>query len=79
MEFHVDGLPAAVDIAAITDAINFMDPAAQVDIDPATGALRVSAAISVEDLTTAIGSTGQQADRMLVMQLPSTCCGGCGG
>ncbi len=79
MEFHVDGLPAAVDIAAITDAINTMDPAAQVDIDPATGALRVSAAISAAELTTAISSSGQPTDGVLVMQLPSTCCGGCGG
>ncbi len=79
MEFHVDGLPAAIDMAAITDAINNIDPAAQIDIDPATGALRVSAAISADELSTAIGTTGQQADGLLVMQLPSTCCGGCGG
>lgn len=79
MEFHVDGLPAAVDISAITAAINNLDPAAQVDIDPATAALRVSAAISADDVTTAIGSTGQDVGSLLVMQLPSTCCGGCGG
>ncbi len=79
MEFHVDGLPAAVDIAAITGAINNIDPAAQVDIDPATGALRVNASMSADDLTTAIDSAGQQAEGLLVMPMPSHCCGGCGG
>lgn len=79
MEFHVDGLPAAMDMAAITDAIHNIDPAALVDIDPATGALRVNAAMSAADVTSAIGTSGQQADGLLVMQLPSNCCGGCGG
>lgn len=79
MEFHVDGLPAPVDMAAITDAIYNIDPAALVDIDPSTGALRVNASMSADDLTIAIGSAGQQADGLLVMQMPSNCCGGCGG
>ena len=79
MEFHVDGLPTSVDMAAITDAINNIDPAALVDIDPATGALRVNASMSADDLTSAIGTAGQEVGGLLVMQLPSTCCGGCGG
>lgn len=79
MEFHVDGLPAAADMAAIADAIYNIDPAALVDIDPATGALRVNAAMSAADLSAAIGSAGQDAGSLLVMQLPSNCCGGCGG
>lgn len=79
MEFHVDGMPAKVDMAAITDAIYNIDPAALVDIDPATGALRVNASMSADDLTTAIGSAGQEVNGLLVMQMPSNCCGGCGG
>lgn len=79
MEFHVDGLAASADVAAITDAINNIDPAALVDIDPSTGALRVNASMSADDLTAAIGNAGQEVGGLLVMQLPSTCCGGCGG
>lgn len=79
MEFHVDGLAAAADIAAITDAIYNIDPAALVDIDPTTGALRVNASMSAADLTSAIDASGQPVDGILVMQLPSNCCGGCGG
>jgi hypothetical protein len=79
MEFHVDGLPVTADMAAIADAIYSIDPAALVDIDPATGALRVSAALNANDLTAAIGTTGQEVGGILVMQLPSHCCGGCGG
>ncbi len=79
MEFHVDGLAAAADMAAISEAIFIIDPAALVDIDPATGALRVNAAMSADDLTSAIGGAGQAADGLLVMQMPSHCCGGCGG
>ncbi|MEO6155477.1 MAG: hypothetical protein ABIP16_07095 [Thermomonas sp.] len=79
MEFHVNGLPGAVDMAVITGAINNIDPAAQVDIDPATGALRVNGSMSADELTTAIGSTGQDAAGLLVMKMPSHCCGGCGG
>lgn len=37
------------------------------------------AKMSANDLTTAIGSAGQEVGGLLVMQLPSTCCGGCGG
>ncbi|MEO5835489.1 MAG: hypothetical protein ABIQ20_02205 [Thermomonas sp.] len=66
-------------MAAIADAIQSIDPAALVDIDPATGALRVNASMSADDLTTALGRTGQASDGLLVMQLPSNCCGGCGG
>lgn len=79
MEFHVDGLPAGLDIAAITDAIGDIDPAAAIDIDPATGALRVNAAMSADDLAAAIGNAGQRTDGLLVMQMPSHCCGGCSG
>lgn len=79
MEFHIDGFAAQPDMAAIADAIHNIDPAAVVDINPSTGALRVNAAMSADDLTTAIGSAGQQADGLLVMQMPSNCCGGCGG
>ena len=79
MEFHVDGMPAKVDMAAITDAIFNIDPAALVDIDPATGALRVNASMSAADLTEAIDASGQSVDGLLVMQMPSNCCGGCGG
>ena len=79
MEFHVDGLSATADIATITDAIYIIDPAAQVDVDPSTGALRVNAAMSADDLTAAIGSVGQSVGGLLVMQMPSHCCGGCGG
>lgn len=79
MEFHVDGLAPVADMAALSGAIQALDPAAVVDIDPSTGALRVSAAMSAADLTDAIGSTGQPVAGLLVMQMPSTCCGGCGG
>ena len=79
MEFHVDGLPASADIAIITNAIHALDAAAMVDIDPATGALRVNAALSAADLTSAIGSVGQEVGGLLVMQMPSHCCGGCSG
>ena len=79
MEFHVDGMPVTADMAAITDAIYNIDPAALVDIDPSTGALRVNASMSADDLTAAIGGSGQAVDGLLVMQMPSTCCGGCGG
>lgn len=79
MEFHVDGFAGAVDMAAITDAICAIDPAALLDIDPSTGSLRVATAMSAAELTAAIGSSGEAVDALLVMQLPSNCCGGCGG
>lgn len=79
MEFHVNGMPAAVDMAVVTDAINAIDPAALIDIDPSTGALRVNASMSADELTTALDDSGQASDGLLVMQLPSNCCGGCGG
>lgn len=79
MEFHVDGLPGVADMAVITDAIHNIDPAALVDIDKPTGVLRVNAAMSADELKAAIGAAGQEVGGLLVMQLPSACCGGCGG
>lgn len=79
MEFHVDGIAAAADMAAIATAIQTIDPAAVIDIDPETHALRVSAALQPGDLARALSTSGHPVDPLQIMQLPSNCCGGCGG
>lgn len=85
-EFHVDlgagTLAAAVDTKAlqrIEDAIGDIDPAAVIDFAPATGRLRVAAALDRDHLGTLLAQAGRPVPPAAIVQLPSICCGGCSG
>lgn len=78
MEFHVRASRPLPPLATIEDAVLAFDPAAVVDIDPASG-LRVNAAIDVAELTALLNGVGGAVDPGEVEQQPSVCCGGCSG
>lgn len=79
MEFHVRLFRPIADLASIEFAIQAVDPAALLDIDPASETLRIATGLDAAELATLIGRTGYRLDAEQVIQLPSVCCGGCGG
>jgi hypothetical protein len=76
-DIHLAQTPA--DLGPIRDALCQADPAAVVDLDAATGLLRVSALLGAAEIGELLGRTDARLVPAQVMALPSTCCGGCGG
>lgn len=79
MQFRIDITGATPDIGAIEQAIGTVDPAALVDIDAAGRTLRVAAAVDAAQLLGLIGQAGYAVATAQLQQVPSECCGGCGG
>lgn len=79
MEFHIRLTRPMPDLGVIEDAIRAVDPSAQVDIDPVDRKLRVATCCDSNQLVALMGEAGYPVDPLHVIQLPSTCCGGCGG
>ena len=79
MEFHIKLVNAAPDADTVRDAICAVDPAALVDIDPSGHSLRVAAAVDAVELLSLIRQAGHPVEANRVTQIPSVCCGGCGG
>ena len=78
MEFHIT-LPGPIDPGALEHALHASDPSALVDIDPASGALRVASSLDATQLVAALNHAGYPVHRAQVTPAPSICCGGCGG
>lgn len=79
MEYHVKLSHPVADICVIEDAIQAFDPAAQVDIDKPNQTLRVAGYLEATELVSLLNRNGCPVDPQQVVQLPSMCCGGCGG
>ncbi len=79
MEFQVKLAHPIADLAIIEDAIRAFDPAAQIDIDRPGRILRVAASIEASGLVILLKDAGCPVDPLQIVQLPSICCGGCGG
>jgi hypothetical protein len=79
MEFHIPLTGDAPDLAVIEDAIGEVDPSVLVDIDAASGKLRVAAAVDAAQLVQLLGQAGWVVPLAQVYQVPSICCGGCSG
>ena len=79
MEYHVKLTHPVTDITLIEDAIQSLDPAAQIDIDTPSQALRVAGYLEATDLVALLNRSGCPVEPQQVVQLPSMCCGGCGG
>ncbi|MBB1060819.1 hypothetical protein [Marilutibacter spongiae] len=67
------------DLARIAHALVEIDPAAFCDRDPAGHAIRIATAATHSELRACLTGIGMQADAGVLFQLPSECCGGCGG
>lgn len=77
MEFHIRFQGARPDPGTIEDAVRACDPSAIADIDPLHATLRVATSLDAAALAAAISEAGHPLSKDEVMQVPSTCCGGC--
>ncbi|WP_166206081.1 hypothetical protein [Cognatiluteimonas telluris] len=79
MEFHITLHGRAPDPLVLEDAIRAVDPAALLDVDPASPTLRVATSLDARQLIALVGEAGYPITPQQVTQLPSICCGGCSG
>ncbi|TWG89726.1 hypothetical protein L599_000400000370 [Luteimonas sp. J16] len=79
MEFHVRLGENRIDLGAVEDALQSLDPAALADLDLATRTLRVSTSLDEARIAACLARTGFAVDAGAIERQPSTCCGGCGG
>jgi len=79
MEFHIKTRGISLDLAAINDALTGVDPSAMADIDPGDANLRVAAELSSPELLALLTRAGCPVDWKQLEQMPSVCCGACGG
>jgi hypothetical protein len=79
MQFRIMMAGAIPDPGAIELAIRAVDPSVLVDIDPAGRILRVAASIGAAQLASLISEAGYPVSQHQLEQVPSECCGGCGG
>ena len=77
MEFRIRLAAQTPDVAAINDVLQSVDATAYVDIDPVDHSLRVTAWLEGADITSLLTNSGHCVRE--IRQLPSICCGGCGG
>ena len=77
---YVITLPSApFDTERFAELVEAEDPSALVDRAPDTAALRLSTCLSHRELQTLAGEAGTPLAIDAIEQLPSECCGGCGG
>ncbi|MBP6078562.1 MAG: hypothetical protein KA505_07125 [Xanthomonadales bacterium] len=79
MEFRISLAGATPDLAKIEPILRHIDPAATLDLDAASNTLRVSGIFGAAELPALLNQAGLRLDHHQIKQLPSVCCGGCGG
>ncbi len=76
-KIRIDG--SMPDVGAIEQTIRTIDPSALVDIDPTGKTLRVAASMDAAHLLGLMHQAGYPVVQDQLEQVPSECCGGCGG
>lgn len=79
MEFHIKTQGVKPDLNTINGALLEVDPMAVADIDPGDASLRVAVELSSPELLALLTRVGYQVDWRQLEQVPSVCCGACGG
>jgi len=79
MEFHIKIRNASPALDAIHDALTAIDPSAMADVDPVDASLRIAAELGSPELLALLARAGYPADWKQLEQVPSVCCGACGG
>lgn len=79
MEFAFESLIPIPGLPALDRAIIGLDPAAIVDVDAGGRTLRMATVLTRDELLSCLREAGLPADTSRLRQLPSVCCGGCGG
>lgn len=79
MQFVLDTTGQSPDLAVIEGVVRALDPAALVDLDRDTHSVRIATTLTSGELHTQLHAAGVPAEAARLVQLPSDCCGGCGG
>lgn len=79
MEFHIRTLGVKPNLEAINGALVEIDPMAVADMDPRGASLRVAAELSSPELIALLSQAGYPVDWRQLEEMPSVCCGACGG
>ncbi len=79
MEFHIKTRGISPDLGVINDAPTSVDPSAMADIDPADASLRIAVEMSSPELLALLTRAGYPVQWKQLEQVPSVCCGACGG
>lgn len=79
MEVRIQRTDAAADLAGISRHIQEADPAAVIDVEAGSKALRISTVMGTSELLSALHEGGLDVAAVDIVHLPTTCCGGCGG
>lgn len=79
MEFHIALTDTSPAPGVIQDALFDMDPGVMVDLDMSGLVMRISSIVGTPDLVQVLRQTGWEVAPKQIVQLPSICCGGCGG
>jgi hypothetical protein len=79
MEFHIRIRGASPNLDAINAALLDVDPTAVADIEPGGASLGVSVALGSPELIALLTQAGYPVDWKQLEEVPSVCCGACGG
>ena len=79
MEYRITVPAAAPDLQRLIKALRAEDPAAMIDLATHQGPLRVDTCLKQSEILALLNDTGFVADEGNIRQMPTTCCGGCGG
>ncbi len=79
MQFNVLFTHSNIDVEAVERLLQQMDPAGLVDVDRLNRRLRISTYISGAELLDLMDKAGTPIHASQIEQIPSVCCGGCGG
>jgi hypothetical protein len=77
MRYTLEAGPA--DLTHVDRVLAALDPAALCDFDMAACTIRIQTAATHAELLAGLSGAGVQATTATLFQLPSECCGGCGG
>lgn len=79
MEVRIQRTNAASRLDGISQRIQDADPAAVIDLEAGSEALRISTVMGTSELLAALREGGLEVSEADIVHLPTSCCGGCGG
>lgn len=79
MQFKLRVTRPDLDLRGLESALRGADPAAMLDLDPAGRHLRVATTLGKVELSHRLTSAGCATTPESLQDVPSECCGGCGG
>ncbi|WHZ18060.1 MAG: hypothetical protein OJF55_000209 [Rhodanobacteraceae bacterium] len=79
MEFHIKTRGVKPDLDAINAALAAVDPMAVADLEPGGASLRVAVELGSPELLALLTRAGYPVDWRQLEEVPSVCCGACGG